>query len=413
MNKLEGKMTRTSIGQLSKQLLNNDNFLIIQDIDGVCIPLVKDPLTRRIDKNYVESVSYLGDHFFVLTNGEHEGKRGVNRLIENTLSDKNIAKDSGLYLPGLAAGGVQFQNKYGEVTYKGVSNNEINFLKSIPELMESKLNTALVNEACDIYFPKAKELCKSAVIDADVSPTINLNGFFSIIPENIAVQQRLQRILEEIMDQILFQAKELGFKDSFFLHKAPNLGRNEKGEITKYAKKGDVGTTDIQFMIKGANKEAGLLVLINEYINKRFGYYPFGPDYNVRKAPCDIQGLKKMCQTYIKESDMPLLVGIGDTVTSNYCESTNKWLRGGSDRGFLQLIQDVGALYNIPNQVVLVDSSHGEVDRPSLKNNSLLGISDDYDPLYINIIIEEGPKYYSNWFNKFSKDYVNSQNNPI
>ena len=31
-------------------IINEQNILIVQDLDGVCIPLVQDPLTRKIDK---------------------------------------------------------------------------------------------------------------------------------------------------------------------------------------------------------------------------------------------------------------------------------------------------------------------------------------------------------------------------
>ena len=32
-----------------KKLISSKNILIIQDIDGVCIPLVKDPMTRKLE----------------------------------------------------------------------------------------------------------------------------------------------------------------------------------------------------------------------------------------------------------------------------------------------------------------------------------------------------------------------------
>ena len=32
--------------KVQKQLISSKNILFIQDIDGVCIPLVKDPMTR-------------------------------------------------------------------------------------------------------------------------------------------------------------------------------------------------------------------------------------------------------------------------------------------------------------------------------------------------------------------------------
>ena len=59
-----------------------NDLLIVQDLDGVCIPLVKDPLDRKIDAEYVYAVSKLGSDFCVLTCGEHEGRRGVNRIVE-------------------------------------------------------------------------------------------------------------------------------------------------------------------------------------------------------------------------------------------------------------------------------------------------------------------------------------------
>jgi len=35
--------------KVQKQLISSKNILIIQDIDGVCIPLVKDPMTRKLE----------------------------------------------------------------------------------------------------------------------------------------------------------------------------------------------------------------------------------------------------------------------------------------------------------------------------------------------------------------------------
>ena len=68
--------------KLANLLINTDNFLIIQDLDGVCMGLVKDPLTREIDPEYVQATQQLDGHFYVLTNGEHIGTRGVNSIIE-------------------------------------------------------------------------------------------------------------------------------------------------------------------------------------------------------------------------------------------------------------------------------------------------------------------------------------------
>jgi glucosylglycerol 3-phosphatase len=72
-------------------IINEQNILIVQDLDGVCIPLVQDPLKREIDKEYVEDVSKLREKFSVLTCGEHEGRRGVNRLVEKALNSETIA----------------------------------------------------------------------------------------------------------------------------------------------------------------------------------------------------------------------------------------------------------------------------------------------------------------------------------
>ena len=103
-NKIDASFTK---------LLKCKELLFVQDIDGVCIPLVSNPLDRVIDKSYVEEVSKLGNEFSVLTCGEHEGKRGVNRIIERAFESENLPKEKGLYLPGLAACGVEYQDRFG------------------------------------------------------------------------------------------------------------------------------------------------------------------------------------------------------------------------------------------------------------------------------------------------------------
>ncbi len=79
-------------------IINEQNILIVQDLDGVCIPLVQDPLKREINKEYVKDVSKLREKFAVLTCGEHEGRRGVNRLVEKALNSKTTARKNGFYL---------------------------------------------------------------------------------------------------------------------------------------------------------------------------------------------------------------------------------------------------------------------------------------------------------------------------
>ena len=45
----------------------------------------------------------------------------------------------------------------------------------------------------------------------------------------------------------------------------------------------------------------------------------------------------------------------------------NSYLRGGSDRSFLEFIQILGNEFGINNKIIFVDSSSGEVERPSTK----------------------------------------------
>ena len=79
---------------LHQELISSPNLLIVQDLDGVCMPLVRDPLTRKLPADYVKAAATLRGSFSVLTNGEHEGRRGVNRLVEQGLDDP--AEHSGM-----------------------------------------------------------------------------------------------------------------------------------------------------------------------------------------------------------------------------------------------------------------------------------------------------------------------------
>ena len=74
-----------------------------------------------------------------------------------------------------------------------------------------------------------------------------------------------------VMQQLMAMAAA-GLSESFFLHVAPNLGRDAEGkERLKPATEGDVGSTDIVGQLRGSIKEVGLLVLINRHIAAR-GY---------------------------------------------------------------------------------------------------------------------------------------------
>lgn len=392
-------MPRLAPDQLLEELTPVDDLLIVQDLDGVCMQLVKDPLTRRMDPGYVNAAADLRGSFVVLTNGEHEGRRGVNRLVEAALGDQIKPDQAGLYLPGLAAGGVQFQDRFGHLSHPGVSDAEMAFLAAAPLRMEQLLLERLPAELLGVSSEQLKVLAQQAVLDTQVSPTINLNGVFALVPGDVSRQRRLQQMLAELMDQLLQEASATGLEGSFFLHVAPNLGRDADGrERAKPAAAGDVGTTDIQFMLTGSLKEAGLLVLINQHIARRHGVFPLGEDFNVRTAPRDHQALLQLAEERLPMERMPRLVGVGDTVTSTQADDGQRWLRGGSDRGFLTLLKDLGASSHQPNRVILVDSSHGEVDRPSLADGRLLGISDPQDPLELDVLMPGGPADYINWF---------------
>jgi len=387
---------------LHQELVFSSDLLIVQDLDGVCMPLVKDPLTRSLPASYVHAAAQLRGCFSVLTNGEHEGHRGVNRLVETALRDTSIARREGLYLPGLAAGGVQYQDEFGHLTHPGVSEAEIDFLASVPDRMKCLLLPMLHTSMPELRQRDLAIEVERAVLDTQLSPTINLNSLFALIPDDVARQRRLQSMLEEVMQRLMAMAVSEGLHNSFFLHIAPNLGRDDRGvELLKPSVAGDVGTTDIQFMLRGAIKESGLLVLINRHIASRTGRAPLGEDFNVRTAPHDHKALLSLCKQRIPRDQMPHLVGVGDTVTST--PSAEGWLRGGSDRGFLTLLQELGMSYGLPNRVVLVDSSGGEVDRPSFMDGSLTGISDPEDPLRFDVCIPGGPTAYVDWFTGLSK----------
>ena len=397
-------MPRLTPDQLLQELAAVDDLLIVQDLDGVCMQLVKDPLTRRMDRSYVEAAALLKGAFVVLTNGEHERRRGVNRLVEQALGDGSRPAREGLYLPGLAAGGVQLQDHHGNVSHPGVSDAEMAFLAAAPARMEALLMERLPAVLPELAPGELRRLAHAAVLDTQVSPTVNLNELFGLIPSDVPRQRLLQSQLEALMDGLLNEAINAGLEGAFFLHAAPNLGRDGAGrERLKPAEHGDVGTTDIQFMLTGSLKEAGLLVLLNRHISARWGEAPLGDDFNVRTAPRDQEGLLELARTRIPPERMPLLVGVGDTVTSTASPDGSGWLRGGSDRGFLTLLQELGPWSGQNNRVILVDSSHGEVDRPSLADGQLIGISDPQDPLRLDLLMPDGPSAYVNWFGRLAR----------
>ena len=386
-------------------MLNEKNILIVQDLDGVCIPLVQDPLKRELDKEYVEDVSKLRGSFSVLTCGEHEGRRGVNRLVEKALNSKTKAKDKGLYLPGLASCGVEFQDRFSNLSYPGLNDNEINFLSKVPKMMRTMLNIELKKFLPNQSIDLRNQLIDVAVCDTRFTPTLNFNEIFTYVKNDFRKVKDLQLIMENIMNNLLENSRDFGLENSFHLHLMPNLGLKNGREIMKYATENDFGTTDIQFIIKGAIKEAGLLLLLNNYISNKTGIYPFGSDFNVRNAPKSLDELINLCRDKISTKQMPMLIGIGDTVTSVKDDKTNTWLRGGSDRGFLTLIQRLGESYQKENQVIFVNSSNPQVCRPRVNGNDMSGISDPNDELKFNMIIHDGPHEYIKWFRQLANEF--------
>ncbi len=401
---LSMKMFKTK-EEVIKTILNEEKILIVQDLDGVCIPLVQDPLKREINKDYVNSVSKLKEKFSVLTCGEHEGRRGVNRLVEKALNSTTKAKINGLYLPGLASCGVEFQDRFSNLSYPGLKDNEIIFFKKVPEIMRSRLTTELRIFLPDLSDELLIQLIEVAICDTRFTPTLNFNEIFNYAKYDLKKVQGLQLIMLEIMNDLLEEARNFGLDNSFYLHMMPNLGSQQGREIMKYATQNDFGTTDIQFIINGAIKEAGLLLLLNKYIYTRTGVYPFGEEFNVRNSPKSLPELASLCKEKIPNDQMPLLIGVGDTVTSEKDNNSNSWLRGGSDRGFLTLIQRLGELYNKENQVIFVNSSNNQVTRPRVNGTDMKGISDPNDDLKFNMIINDGPEEYIEWFKQLTTNF--------
>ena len=388
---------------LDTKIISSENILFIQDIDGVCIPLVKDPMTRKIDERYIYAVKNFNEEFFVLTCGEHEGERGVNRIIEKALKNNIDPQEKGLYFPGLAACGVEFQNINGEISFEGISDKEIQFLSIVPKLIRPKF-TSKVKE----IFPNMNEKMISyhtnlSICNTRFSPTINFNSLFEIVGDNWRKRKEIQKSFEIIMNEIIYEAELRGLKDSFFLHISPNLGTKHGIEIIKGSTPNDIGSTDIQFLLKGALKDSGVLCLLNKFIETKKGFKPFGEKFNFRNSPKSIKEKIDLCKKYIKREDMPLIIGVGDTITSQKDISSKRFLRGGSDRSFLELIKLLGEEYEIENKIIFVDSSSGEVFRPSTKETGFEGITDKNDFLKFDLVFQNGPKEYIDWFIKLSK----------
>nr|MDJ0596616.1 glucosylglycerol 3-phosphatase [Pleurocapsa sp. MO_226.B13] len=139
---------------------------------------------------------------------------------------------------------------------------------------------------------------------------------------------------------------------------------------------------------------------------------PLGKDFNARQAPRQHSELLQLVKDNFDPAIMPTIVGVGDTVTSKAIDNGDRleFKRGGSDRGFLELIQEIGKEFNTGNIIVYVDSSGGEVkNRKPLKlDNSNASeikivegpgdVRDTEDPLTLNIAFPGGHQQYIDFF---------------
>lgn len=409
--------------QLTEILADEDNLLVIQDLDGVCMKLVQDPITRLIDFRFLEAARTMAGHFFVLTNGEFIGSRGVNAIVNRAVQmHGSPEKPDAFYLRGLAGGGVQFQDVTGSVSHPGVSKAELAFMRSIPQKARGHLFELLTGAPFELGVREARKLARSAVLANPVSPTINANALYSRFRNDLALYRDLQGRLGRFMMSLQAEAGASGLSNSFFVHYAPNLGRDHQGlERLKPANDGDAGTTDYQFFLTGAVKEVGVLILLNLYYYQRTGTFPLGRHFNARNAPRDHGALLKLAQTHFDPGEMPRIVGVGDTVTSFKRESGGvDVLRGGSDRGFLTLVQELGKAFHIDNVVFYVDSGGGEICRPRLDAKYLhrtqgnterdpwpgaKGITDRNDSLVLNFAFPGGHEQYVEFFFQLAKRY--------
>jgi glucosylglycerol 3-phosphatase len=404
---LNGQRFSLDHGAWVQQLATTPNLLIIQDLDGVCMGLVNDPCDRVIDRDYIQAVQRFEGHFYVLTNGEHGGRRGVNGIVERAWG-----LGGGTYLPGLAAGGVQWQSATGQISHPGVREAELEFLAAVPRQMGDRLRQFFHQQGDPLAPDILEQAIQAAVLDNVASPTVNLNTFHRLLRDRPLVYQALQVAMQTLLADLLGAAAGRGLGESFFVHYAPNQGRGPDGQERIWLGEGsESGTTDFQLMLRGAVKEAGVLALLNRYYAARTGHYPLGETFSVRQAPHRQADLLALAADSFDPTLMPTLVGVGDTVTSVVVMEAGQPVarRGGSDRNFLQLIQALGQHFDTGNLVTYVDSSGGQLkNRKALKLGDRNGTPvvlegpgdprDGDDPLILNVVFPGGYRQYCSAF---------------
>ena len=215
-------------------------------------------------------------------------------------------------------------NSNGEISFEGVSEKELSFLSKVPSLIRPKFNLIVKNIFPNLYqedinFHAAKSICETRF-----SPTINFNSLFDLVKTDFEKRKLIQTSFEKMMNEIIYKAESEGLKNSFFLHISPNLGKKYDNEILKLSSKNDIGSTDIQLLIKGAEKDNGVLFLLNKFIKDKTGKAPLGRHFNFRNSPNSIEEKIDLCKRTIQVEDMPLIVGVGDTVTSKKTNGKNK-----------------------------------------------------------------------------------------
>ena len=78
----------------------------------------------------------------------------------------------GLYLPGLAAGGVQSQSQHGAISHPGVSGSELAFLAAVPAQLKAGVQAMAERLRPSSSAAVLEPLCQAAVLDNQLSPCL-------------------------------------------------------------------------------------------------------------------------------------------------------------------------------------------------------------------------------------------------